>query len=369
MEYNELNITKLPPPRTLTTSRIGYIDALRGFAIFLVVFGHVLQYAMNMADYNATVLNVFFLPIWLPLFFFVSGFVVYKPYESFGLSSYFTKIKEKTITLFIPATVFYILYCLVFGKYPFGFLQHGWSLYWFTIVLLEILIVFYSILILVRITHVPDIVVDILLVFISLFGVGWVAFLNKHGGFYSTLHISEFCKYFQFFTLGYLFNKHSVVVCKIVNNKFFRTFVIIGFLVCSLFYFNEDVQVEYPFLFHMIHDVVICYCGLFVVYIFFFSHAAFFDNDSKIASCFKFVGKRTLDIYLLHYFLIPDCTAIVPYVSSSKQALFLLVIVVCLTLVIGSLSLLFSEIIRTSDILSYLLFGVKKGNKQQIKVV
>ena len=71
-----------------------------------MVFGHVLQYAMNMADYNATVLNVFFLPIWLPLFFFVSGFVGYKPLESFGLSSYLTKIKEKTITLFIPATVF-----------------------------------------------------------------------------------------------------------------------------------------------------------------------------------------------------------------------------------------------------------------------
>lgn len=54
-------------------NRISYIDILKGFGIFFVVFGHVTHIG-ELRDY-----------IWnfhMPLFFFVSGFL-YKPSLSF----------------------------------------------------------------------------------------------------------------------------------------------------------------------------------------------------------------------------------------------------------------------------------------------
>lgn len=54
-------------------SRISYIDALRGFAIILVVIGHLVQ--NNYSDaYHNSIFNVIY-SIHMPLFFFISGCV------------------------------------------------------------------------------------------------------------------------------------------------------------------------------------------------------------------------------------------------------------------------------------------------------
>ena len=54
-------------------TRISYIDALRGFAIILVVIGHLVQ--NNYSDaYHNSILDVIY-SIHMPLFFFISGCV------------------------------------------------------------------------------------------------------------------------------------------------------------------------------------------------------------------------------------------------------------------------------------------------------
>lgn len=57
--------------------RIRYIDALRGFTMLLVVFGHVMMFTFGIGGYNS-VIGSFFLTFRMPMFFFISGYIAYK---------------------------------------------------------------------------------------------------------------------------------------------------------------------------------------------------------------------------------------------------------------------------------------------------
>ena len=80
-------------------NRIVYIDALRGFAILLVIVGHLIQF-----NYSSGIENPIFNIIYsfhMPLFFFISGYVhsfskkytplsfIKKKSKTFNSSSYY----------------------------------------------------------------------------------------------------------------------------------------------------------------------------------------------------------------------------------------------------------------------------------------
>lgn len=71
--------------------RLFYIDALRGFAIILVVFGHVLQLYFSE---NALAFRIVY-SFHMPLFFFICGYVSYKMQS-------WRKIGQRFIQLIVP---------------------------------------------------------------------------------------------------------------------------------------------------------------------------------------------------------------------------------------------------------------------------
>lgn len=77
------------------TARLAYIDALRGFAIVLVVIGHALQYGIPEPDNNP--LFRFIYAFHMPLFMFVSGFV----YSGFGRKIK-AELRLKSLSLLVP---------------------------------------------------------------------------------------------------------------------------------------------------------------------------------------------------------------------------------------------------------------------------
>lgn len=59
--------------------RIGYIDAMRGFTMLLVVYSHILYFGYGpLFMEHRTTFNDVFTIIYMPLFFFISGFVLYR---------------------------------------------------------------------------------------------------------------------------------------------------------------------------------------------------------------------------------------------------------------------------------------------------
>lgn len=99
--------------------------------------------------------------------------------------------------------------------------------------------------------------------------------------------------------------------------------------------------------------------GITIVYNFFRKYQDSFSKETKLGRILQYIGRRTLDIYLLHYFLLPDLSNIGEYFGSSSTvvglffgiAIALMVIAVCLVI---------SNTIRLSPILGHYLFGAKK---------
>ena len=125
----------------ITTSprRIEYIDALRGFTMILVVFSHLIFPASSN-------LNNLFITFRMPLFFFISGYIAYKANEIWNLSNYTTKLLNKCRIQLIPTLVFGLLFSYIirehnFPTFAFDGMKDG---YWFTIVLLEMFVIYYT---------------------------------------------------------------------------------------------------------------------------------------------------------------------------------------------------------------------------------
>ncbi len=83
----------------LKGNRLGYIDACRGFAILLVILGHVVQYLYCSQSFDNNVIFRTIYSFHMPLFFFLSGFVS----KRMNVSCYkFVGISVKRILQLLP---------------------------------------------------------------------------------------------------------------------------------------------------------------------------------------------------------------------------------------------------------------------------
>jgi len=85
--------------------RIDFIDVLRGFAIFLIVFGHAIGYSKGLKG-----VSHYLSSFYVPLFFFVSGYL-FVNHKDESIQDYG---KKKARQVLIPYVVFAILSCIPF---------------------------------------------------------------------------------------------------------------------------------------------------------------------------------------------------------------------------------------------------------------
>lgn len=122
--------------------RIGYIDALRGFTMFLVVYAHVMS-RTGLGLQETAVLS-FFRAFRMPMFFFISGFIAYKAIEYFTAHEWARLLKRKAFVQLVPTAIVFSVFQLAFGHSPLEFFQSGPGGYWFTLVLFEFFVVFFT---------------------------------------------------------------------------------------------------------------------------------------------------------------------------------------------------------------------------------
>ena len=87
-------------------------------------------------------------------------------------------------------------------------------------------------------------------------------------------------------------------------------------------------------------------------------------EKAHLSKPLQYVGTRTLDIYLLHYFFLPRF--LLPYgeqLAAYDSRLLEFLVAMALALVVLALSLLASYVIRLSPFLGHYLFGVKYADK------
>lgn len=90
-----------------------------------------------------------------------------------------------------------------------------------------------------------------------------------------------------------------------------------------------------------------------------------FNSNSKVGKSLIFIGRRTLDIYLLHYFFIySNLPSVLPNFASLDSPFMEIVVsfAISVTVVVGCL--LVSSVLRSSPILAHFLFGQKNSNDE-----
>ena len=134
---------------SLRKPRLGWLDALRGFTMLLVVTNHVALKSFGMQIRWSAALQ-FFLLFRMPLFFFISGFLAYKASRVWNARTLGELSLKKLRVQIIPTVVFFLLFLTMIPTTPFvpslmealaSSMKAG---YWFTLVLLYMLLTFYA---------------------------------------------------------------------------------------------------------------------------------------------------------------------------------------------------------------------------------
>lgn len=125
-----------------STKRIEYIDALRGFTMMLVVITHVAFFCMDIKEDSNY--HHYLSQIRMPLFFLISGFVMYKEGVIWNLQHIGVFLKKKFIVQIVSTLFFFTLFSHYKNVDFIEGLKDPWKLgYWFTYTLF-IYFVFYS---------------------------------------------------------------------------------------------------------------------------------------------------------------------------------------------------------------------------------
>ena len=329
----------------MTNKRIGYIDAMRGFTMILVVYSHICTFCLG--DSNMAFNDVFFL-FRLPCFFFISGWL-FKVTDSV-----WSIIKKKFMVQIVP-TLFFLFLLAPPPAYfhQFGAFKGG---YWFTFALFVYFMLYIGCYLLFR--RYQGVKADVILLLVALaismsaywYDINYSRLSSMQTWLKDILGFLSFVtwRYYLFFILGTLARKYFPHFLKLTSNVKVVAVVVLAFFFISTIP-QSDIFIREYFRF-AIGGIL----GMTMV----FAAFRFLYTYSRL-SPLEYVGTRTLDIYLLHYFFLPRfLMAYSPLLHAYNSSIQFVVIMV-IALIVLLISLLTSYIICFSPFLGHYLFGAK----------
>lgn len=333
------------------TKRIEYIDALRGFTMFLVVVMHVggMCFAPSAGSFHS-ILKL----VRMPMFFLISGFVFYKASVVWNWQHIKAFFKKKIPVQLLSPLLFYLVYLHIhkIGLYD-GLFDGPKQGFWFTFVLFE----FFVFCAIVRF-FVRNKWGDVILVIMGLcfYPFSWpgirdaLPIPNDILEFFSFMHWYLFI----YFVLGILLKKYFDVVQRWLDSRWFLAF-------CILFFF---LGIPFQNLIPVKNAIIsfpLSLAGLVILFSFFRQKQDLFSSKTRLGRIFQYTGRRTLDIYLIHYFLLPlQLKEVVTVFHDYSMPIIEFAISTLIALLIMAVCLLIGNIIRLSPVLAHWIFGAKK---------
>lgn len=341
----------------VTKQRLQWIDAMRGFSMILVVFGH-LQLCMGL-DLDESTLCMILSTFRMPLFFFVSGFFSFRALDWWTKDRVTDIVARKTRAQIVGTLVFCITLQFITEGIKGISLTHGFGGYWFTIVLFQMYLIYLLCSLGSRFLH-KDIVVPALVV-VSILFMGLNSKWHLDTWLWDFLCWTNLTLYMQFFTIGIICAKYRERFFEILRSNLFVSTMIICWVLLLILVNNEEFKAIVPFsLFYLSRYVFVRYFGLMVIIIMFYGAKDALNGGSKYSRWLQFVGRRTLDIYFIHYYLLPHLKFMAPWFEDNSRIVLQLGWGIPVTLLIVSVSLLVSYMIRRSATLAAWLFGERQ---------
>lgn len=323
--------------------RIDYIDRMKGMAIFLVVIGHVYGMVFNQGE---DITYKWISSFHMPLFMFLSGLVacsgVVAPYWDVR------KLGKKLKGLLLPLVVFGICFTMTFSKdfltSLIGFLESpNKNGYWY----LMTLAVFYVSLSLYRLNVKQKWYIDVALA-IAIWG-GMFAlwkYTAQTKDYFCMLNCGNF---YPFFILGVMTTKYNFLDKMHKANWLFSLCIVAyAFLFCVDMPFHALVSLN--------KHIFLPFCMVYIV-------VNLFVSRHGATSCWEnildFVGKRTLDIYVIHYFFISmiHLKDLGNNWEGTENSLLMFIVAIGLSVVITALSIGVGYILHKGKIIEKIVYG------------
>lgn len=236
---------------------------------------------------------------------------------------------------------------IVFNKWKAG--------YWFTLVLFFFFLICELLHYSFHFIHIQGKLVDTLMLLsgLLLFVFCFKQIEGRSYLLYDGLSVSQWW-YYLFFVLGALIKKHFSMFVRLTDNHYFVSSLLLLF-VFTFIARNTIASVGFS-----IVVLILSISGTIIVFTYFRKHASHFSRDCMSGRILICIGKRTMDIYMIHFFILPrhlgnlcqylelDKNPVVEFFVSSVIAT--IVIVVCLLL---------GSVIRLNPLMSRYLLGTK----------
>ena len=352
--------------------RLEWLDALRGFTMILVVANHVA--GMGFGEEWKHSSSIPFLVLFrMPLFFFVSGFLAYKASQRWDFRSLGTLIWKKVKVQTIPTIVFFLLATALLKRHFWPGLEESFHSpfkggYWFTIVLLYMFIVYYAFACLESKLRRPSWIPIALLFLLSLafyescyqpkyfeWAVGYKGAKTDTYYFLMDSSIGQLFLYFPFFLFGNIVHRYWDGAQRAMDSKWFFPVVIVVVVFATLDALKwHTLRMAWAIL-----PLTVARFGLLTITFMYFRHyQQYFTKLSPIGVTLQYIGRRTLDIYLIHFLFMPELPTVGHFFRSYPHNFVLdIVLSVLLALLIIGFSIITSNIFRISPFFKKWLFG------------
>lgn len=326
--------------------------------MYLVVYAHICGYGYHMDTPHS--FHHILVNFYLVLFFFVSGFVAYKKDVQWTGQTIGKMFKRKCVQLIIPSVVFCFLFC-IYDHHSFNPLWHvSTSWYWFTVQLFLFFLFYYLIMMVTRNTSESTKDFSLIAVAVILYLLSHSHVLFERTQVETTLFSylgMEKWRLFVFFCIGVLMRKHFEMVKRWINNPIVMAVIIIIFFMMVFFADRITYRLLEPF-----KSLVYGGASIFVIFSFFYKYQDSFSQEKHFGRVMQYIGRRTLDIYMIHYFLLPyHLDFMGKWFTANPNPTVEFFITTTIAAMAIALSVVIGNIIRLSPTLSYYLLGGKNN--------
>lgn len=355
--------------QTIKKPRLEWLDALRGFTMILVVANHVSRVGFEQNWKFSSSLS-FLLLFRMPLFFFVSGFLAYKAAQIWNARNLGQLLSKKLQVQLIPTVVFFLLFnAIIWPNFWNGIVENFHSPmkggYWFTIALLWMFVIYYLFAYLESKLKVKSWIPITLLFVVSLCfyetcylpqTFPWAqGYKGEPIQWLNDTCLSQVMYYFPFFLFGNIVHRYWDQAQKVMDSKWFFPVVVIVVILCTMDVLKwHNLRWEWTNL-----PSTLAKFGLLVItFMYFRYYKDHFTKFSPIGRSLQYIGRRTLDIYLLHFFFLPNIPTVGMFFNKYRHNFVLdttLAVVIALLIIV--FCIISSNILRVSPFFRKYLFG------------
>lgn len=332
--------------------------------MILVVVMHVAK-STGVETGDPGCLHYYLLQFRMPLFFFISGFVFYRAGFVWSYGNIKKFLSNKALVQVVSPFLFMMCYAGLIGYTASEALFNKDKMgYWFTFTLFGYFLLYIGTIKLLEAVGAKDRAVFAVMALMGLF----LFFVPKQWMYEDSmplfvsntaclLGVSQLT-FFVFFIIGAYVKKYFHKAEYVLDNSYLVLFAVIVYLSVNIFIDLESSNVYLQ----KVIKFVLAICGITITFALFRKCRSFFSGDSPLSALLKFIGRRTLDIYLLHFFFLevdlPD--ACLRYVDGNAPVLEFLLSSL-LAVVVVAVCLAVSSLMRKSEAVARFLFGVRKS--------